>query len=381
MSDTPLLLVAGARPNFVKLAPLVIELRQRGRLPFRIVHTGQHYDDALSASFFNVLGIPPPDENLDVGVGPPGAQTARILERFEDLLTRRACSAVVVLGDVTSTMACAIAAAKLAVPVVHIEAGLRSFDRSMPEEINRVVTDVIADLLLVSEPSGVENLAREGVDSGTVRLVGNLMIDSLYRLIGTAVERRSHERYGLARRQYALLTMHRPSNVDDPETLHRLLFVFDDIAERIPVLFAVHPRTRARIDALRHRPRDSSRFKLVGPLDYLDSLSFQEAAAVVFTDSGGMQEETSVLGVPCLALRLNTERPITVERGTSTLVGNDPGEIRTQLQRVLDGTYPAGSAIDLWDGKAAGRIADALEAFLSPSENGRPEERSARAMP
>jgi UDP-N-acetylglucosamine 2-epimerase (non-hydrolysing) len=363
MTDRPFVLVAGTRPNLVKLAPLAVELRRRNTLPFRIVHTGQHYDDELSANFFRVLGIPLPDENLEVGAGRPGAQTARILERFEDLLLRQAFAAVVVFGDVTSTMACALAAAKQAIPVVHVEAGLRSFDRSMPEEINRVVTDAIADLLLVSEPAGMENLAREGIDARRVNLVGNLMIDSLDRSIGEAVDRRSYERHGLARREYAFLTMHRPSNVDDPETLRRLLTLFDGISERMPVLFAVHPRTRERIDALRYQQRESSRFKLVGPVDYVDSLSLQEAAAVVFTDSGGMQEETAALRVPCLTLRFNTERPITVERGTSTLVGNEPRRIRAQFQRVLDGTYGAGRGIDLWDGGAAGRIADVLEAF------------------
>jgi UDP-N-acetylglucosamine 2-epimerase (non-hydrolysing) len=362
LNPRPLYLVAGARPNFIKLAPLVKALETRGKLDFQIIHTGQHYDNALSASFFRTLDIREPDTNLDVGSGPHGAQTARILERFEDLLLKAPPSAVVVFGDVNSTLACAVAAAKLQIAVVHVEAGLRSFDREMPEEINRIVTDVLSDLLLVSEPSGLFNLGREGIPSKKIRYVGNIMIDSLQRMLPLASARQVHARYGLEAGKYAYLTMHRPSNVDHPVILSRLMRLFDEISAKLPILFAVHPRTRDRIRVLEETFQSRSpTFLQVEPLDYLDSLCLQKHARLVLTDSGGIQEESSVLSVPCLTLRENTERPITVEYGTSTLVGNNPERILTALEDVLAGAYKHSRPIPLWDGRTSERIADILE--------------------
>lgn len=363
-------LVSSARPNFVKLAPLVRALQARNHVPFEIIHTGQHYDEALSGSFFRVLEIPEPDLNLEVGSGSHGAQTARILERYEQVLVERRPRAVVVFGDVTGTLACALAAAKLLVPVVHVEAGLRSFDRTMPEEINRIVTDTIADLLFVSEPSGVANLTREGVAPEKIKLVGNIMIDSLKHVLPQALARRTHERFGLQAGRYALLTMHRPSNVDAPDSLARLMDVFAEIARDLPIVFPIHPRTRARLasagiaePAPPSNP-NSAGLRLLESVDYLDSLCLQKHARVVFTDSGGMQEETTTLGVPCITLRDCTERPITIDEGTSTLVGNDPDKIRGAYRQVEAGTYKPGRTIPLWDGQAAGRMADALAQFL-----------------
>jgi UDP-N-acetylglucosamine 2-epimerase (non-hydrolysing) len=357
-------LIAGARPNFVKLAPLVRAVAARDCLKFEIVHTGQHYDEAMSGSFFKVLDIPTPDLNLEVGSGSHGAQTAKILERYEEVLVARRPRAVVVFGDVTGTLACALAAAKLLIPVVHIEAGLRSFDRTMPEEINRIVTDALSDLLFVSEPSGMENLRREGVDPAKVQLVGNIMIDSLKRVLPAALARKADERLSVKAGNYALLTMHRPSNVDSAESLARLMGVFGEIARDLPVIFPVHPRTRARLAAAGIAIESGSGLRLIDSVDYLDSLCLQKQAKVVFTDSGGMQEETTTLGVPCITLRDCTERPITIEQGTSTLVGNDPAKIRAAYKQVVDGSYKRGREIPLWDGGTAERIAAGLERFL-----------------
>jgi UDP-N-acetylglucosamine 2-epimerase (non-hydrolysing) len=354
----PIYLVAGARPNFIKLAPLVWTLQSRASIPFKIIHTGQHYDRAMSQSFFDVLNIPEPDVNLEVGSGTQSLQTARILERFDDLLQEKSPSAVVVFGDVNSTLACSLAAAKRQIAVVHVEAGLRSFDRSMPEEINRLVTDALSDLLLVSENSGLLHLHQEGISDEKVRLVGNIMIDSLVRMQPKALERQTAARLGVAAGQFALLTLHRPSNVDDPGTLLRLLNLFADLSHKLPFVFPVHPRTHKQIDALGYTP--PADFHLVEPVDYLDSLCLQKQAKLVLTDSGGIQEETSCLGSPCLTLRKTTERPVTVELGTSTIVGNDEGLIRAAFGQVLDGKYKPGQAIPLWDGQTAGRVADCL---------------------
>ena len=367
MPKLPLCLVAGARPNFIKLAPLVKVLYRHKDLPFRIVHTGQHYDDALSESFFRILDIPQPDVSLGVGSGTHGVQTARILERFEALLMQETPRAVVVFGDVNSTLACSLAAVKLQVPVVHVEAGLRSFDRTMPEEINRIVTDSLSDLLLVSEPSGLFNLAREGIPREKARLVGNIMIDSLVHMLPIALERRTHERLGLRAGNYALLTMHRPSNVDRPDVLHRLLCLFSEISLTLPVVFPVHPRTHSNIEAAGLELPDTKSFSIIEPVDYLDALCLQKHARVVFTDSGGMQEETTYLEVPCITLRENTERPITVEEGTSTLVSNDPKRIQAAFVDVMEGRYRKGKPIHLWDGRAAARIVENIAALFDQS--------------
>jgi UDP-N-acetylglucosamine 2-epimerase (non-hydrolysing) len=360
-------LVAGARPNFVKLAPVVRAIASQGRLAFRIVHTGQHYDEALTDVFFAELELPQPDAHLEVGSGSQGAQTARILERYEARLLRERPAATLVFGDVNSTIACALAAVKLGVPVAHVEAGLRSFDRSMPEEINRVLTDAVADLLLVSEESGLSNLRREGIPESKLRLVGNVMIDTLLAQLPRARERRAAEALGLGPRGYGLVTLHRPSNVDDPGTLRRLVDLLHELAARLPLVFPVHPRTReaARLAGLEDRLAPGQpRLVCVEPLPYVDSLSLLAGAALVITDSGGLQEESSVLRVPCLTLRDNTERPATLLHGTNRLVGSRPERIRDAFASALAGEWPRGEHVPLWDGRAGERVAAELATWL-----------------
>ena len=362
-------LVAGARPNFMKLAPVVRALRQQGaalaarNLSWRIIHTGQHYDQGMNDVFFSELGIPEPDVNLNVGSGSHGAQTARILERYEAHLLKDPSAATVVFGDVNSTVACALAAVKLGIPVVHVEAGLRSFDRTMPEEINRIVTDALSRVLLVSEPSGVENLKREGVDGKKIHLVGNVMIDTLAHELPKAMESDILSRLGLTHgRPYGLITLHRPANVDDPAVLKSLLECLADFSKMLPMVFPVHPRTQKAIDenGLQRLFDANPAFKCVSPLPYRENLCLMSRAKVVLTDSGGMQEETTFLKVPCLTLRDNTERPVTVEKGTSRLVGNDPHKVRLGLEDVLRGRWPEGEDIPLWDGRTGDRIAEIL---------------------
>lgn len=363
-------LVAGARPNFMKLAPVVRALSEEGALDFRIVHTGQHYDESMNDVFFAELGIPAPAVHLEVGSGSHGRQTARILERYEAHLTKDSPEASVVFGDVNSTVACALAAVKLGVRVAHVEAGLRSFDRSMPEEINRLLTDAISDMLLVTEPSGIENLRREGIPDSKMRLVGNVMIDTLLSRLPEAKARQTAYSLGLREREYGLITLHRPSNVDDPGTMEPLLDLLYELAAQLPLVFPVHPRTleSARRAGLAERlRRGHDRLICLGPQPYLDTLSLTAGAAVVLTDSGGLQEETSVLGVPCLTLRENTERPITVKLGTSRLVGNDPARIRDAFSDVLEGRWGAGQPIPLWDGQAGPRVAKELASWLGAS--------------
>jgi UDP-N-acetylglucosamine 2-epimerase (non-hydrolysing) len=360
-------LIAGARPNFMKLAPVERCLRAEGALQLRIIHTGQHYDAAMTDVFFEELGIPVPDVHLDVGSGTQGAQTARIVERYEAHLLENRPAACVVFGDVNSTIACALAAVKLGVPVAHVEAGLRSFDRTMPEEINRLLTDAIADLLLVTEESGIQNLRREGVPEERIKLVGNVMIDSLFSQLSEARARQTSRTYGFAPKHYGFVTLHRPSNVDDPGTLSTLLDVLHAISERLPLVFAVHPRTLnvARRAGFEQRlAPDQPRLKCVGPQKYLDTVSLVADSAVVLTDSGGLQEESSVLRVPCLTLRENTERPITVSRGTSRLVGNDPVRIRAAFDDVVAGRWPEGQEIPMWDGRAGQRVAQEIVAWV-----------------
>jgi UDP-N-acetylglucosamine 2-epimerase (non-hydrolysing) len=354
----------------MKLAPVVRALAAHPDVAVRIVHTGQHYDPAMTDVFFDELGIPAPDVHLEAGSGTHGAQTARILERYEAHLIERLPAGTVVFGDVNSTIACALAAVKLGVPVAHVEAGLRSFDRAMPEEINRVLTDAIAALLLVSEPSGMANLEREGVDPSKIRLVGNVMIDTLLAQLPVAKTRRTASRLGLDGKKYGFVTLHRPSNVDHEPTLKRLVELLRRLAEEMPLVFAVHPRTvaaaqRAGFDTLN---AGASALICIGPQPYLDSLSLLSGAAVVLTDSGGLQEESSVLGVPCLTLRENTERPITVALGTSRLVGNDPAAIEAAFRDVLVGAWPKGRPIPLWDGRAGERVAAELAKWAETSE-------------
>ncbi len=364
MSGRPeVVVVAGARPNFMKVAPLLRELAQRPALGVHLVHTGQHYDEAMSTGFFRDLGITEPDANLEVGSGSHAQMTAEVLRKMEPILLSREPAALVVVGDVNSTLAASLAASKLGVPVAHVEAGLRSFDRTMPEEINRILTDAISEWLFVTEPAGRENLLREGVDASKIHFVGNLMIDTLLASREKARESRILEQLQLEPGGYVALTLHRPSNVDDPSQLARLFDRLEEIHAEIPVVFPIHPRTRAAIEGgLSGRP---PRLRITDPLGYLDFLRLMADARFVLTDSGGVQEETTVLGVPCLTLRENTERPVTVTQGTNLVVGRDPDTIRTEVRKILGGSAKTGRIPDLWDGGAAARVADVLEARLA----------------
>ena len=359
--------VVGARPNFMKMAPILRALKEFPHVNPVLIHTGQHYDANLSDVFFAELGMKRPEICLEVGSGKHGAQTARILERVEEILEARppgggAYDRVVVVGDVNSTMAATLAAAKLGIPVAHVEAGLRSFDRSMPEEINRIVTDAISDMLFVSEPAGLENLRREGHPEEHLHLVGNVMIDTLKRLLPLAQGRATLREYQLRPGHYGVVTLHRPANVDHPETLRGLLEVLAETSERLPLVFPIHPRTAARLETfgLTALLDAVSGIRRTPPLGYLDFLALTSQAKVVVTDSGGLQEESTALGVPCLTVRPNTERPVTVDEGTSTLIGGSAGRLRECLQQVLDGNYKRGHCPELWDGKAAERIARVL---------------------
>jgi UDP-N-acetylglucosamine 2-epimerase (non-hydrolysing) len=359
--------VVGARPNFMKMAPLLNALQDYPHVTTVLVHTGQHYDESLSDVFFDELGMKRPDVSLDVGSDRHGRQTARVIERFEDVLEQAAGNGrrfdrVVVVGDVNSTMATALAAVKLHVPVAHVEAGLRSRDRSMPEEINRIVTDSVSDMLFVSEPSGIENLRHEGHPEEQMHLVGNVMIDTLLRLLPMAAKSDALERHGLRQGQYGVVTLHRPGNVDQPETLGSILEVLIETSRDLPLVFPIHPRTMQRIErfGLAESLRRASGMLLLPPLGYLGFLALTSQSRVIVTDSGGLQEESTVLGIPCLTMRPNTERPITVEEGTSTLVGDDPALLRSCLRSVFDGSYKRGNRPALWDGQAARRIAKVL---------------------
>jgi UDP-N-acetylglucosamine 2-epimerase (non-hydrolysing) len=357
-----ILLVAGARPNFMKVAPLLRELHERELFAATLVHTGQHYDAAMSESFFRDLGIPEPDVNLGVGSGTHAAQTAEVLLRMEAVLAEDAPDAVLVVGDVNSTLAASLAAAKLQIPVAHVEAGLRSFDEQMPEEINRRLTDSISRWLFTTEPDAEKNLLREGVEPSRIHFVGNVMIDSLLEHLDQARGLDILSRLSLRPEGYAVLTLHRPSNVDDGERLEQLVDVLEEIHQEIPIVFPLHPRTAG---ALRDRLGGRElRLRTMAPLGYLEFLRLMADARLVLTDSGGIQEETTVLGVPCLTLRENTERPVTVSHGTNRLVGSEPGAIRTEVRKVLDTPSPRGGAPELWDGRAAARIADVLERDL-----------------
>jgi UDP-N-acetylglucosamine 2-epimerase (non-hydrolysing) len=352
--------VVGARPNFVKIAPILSELRHHPSAEVTLVHTGQHYDLQMSESFFANLEIPAPDVNLEARADTAIGQIAEIMRRLEPVLLARRPDMVVVVGDVNSTVAAALTAVKLGLPLAHVEAGLRSGDRTMPEEINRIVTDSISDLLFTSEPAGAENLAREGVDPGRVHFVGNVMIDTLFRYRERARTSTILRDLALAPGGYVALTLHRPSNVDAPAALGRMVEAVARIAAEIPVVFPVHPRTRARLAALEGGREGVPGVRLVEPLPYLDFVELMASARCVLTDSGGIQEETTALRVPCLTLRENTERPVTASRGTNRVVGVDPGAIYAAWRDVATGRWPAGELPELWDGKAAERIVRVL---------------------
>ncbi len=356
--------VVATRPNFVKMAPVIQSLLDGGRVTVRVLHTGQHYDPALSDSFLAQLGMPAPDENLRAGSGSHAEQVAKVLVGVESSLKRRRSDAIVVAGDVNSTFAAGLAAAKLGVAVVHVESGLRSGDWSMPEEINRVLTDRLSDLLLCTSADAVDNLAREGIAGERVSLVGNTMIDSLRRLAARAERESPLSRLGLQPRGFALVTLHRPDLVDDDERLAGVLRVLEQLAAQLPVVFPVHPRTRERIA---HLAKPATRaVRLLEAVSYLEFIALQSAARLVVTDSGGVQEESSALGVPCLTYRTTTERPVTIELGTNRLIGTAPADLATafaeELARARDF---APAQIPLWDGKAGPRAARAIEEFVA----------------
>lgn len=355
--------VVGARPNFMKVAPIVEAMKRRERefTPL-VVHTGQHYDAAMSEAFFHDLDLPRPDIYLGVGSASHAAQTAAVMERFEPVVLQEKPDWVLVVGDVNSTLACALVCVKLGVKVAHVEAGLRSGDRTMPEEINRLLTDQIADLLFTPSPDADENLRAEGIPPERIRLVGNVMIDSLYKHLERSRQSAIRDRLGLIDQSYAVLTLHRPSNVDDPAAFRRIIEALENISERLPVIFPVHPRTRKTIAelGLDERLEKIKALRLIDPLGYLDFLSLYSGARLVLTDSGGIQEETSVLGISCLTLRENTERPITVTMGTNTIVGTDPDKIVAAAEIALNEPSKKAVSIPLWDGHTAERIVDAL---------------------
>jgi UDP-N-acetylglucosamine 2-epimerase (non-hydrolysing) len=354
--------VVGARPNFIKVAALVHAMRRRPAFQVQLIHTGQHFSPEMSDSFFEQLGIPEPDVNLGAGGGSQTEQTAEIMKRIEPVFAARKPDFLVVVGDVNSTLAASLVAAKMGITIVHVEAGLRSFDRAMPEEINRLVTDAISDYLFVTEKGGEDNLRREGVDPKRIFFSGNVMIDTLLRFRDKAAESDVLERLGLTPRSYAVVTLHRPSNVDDPAQLARLIAMLNELGRELKIVFAVHPRTSQRIQAAGLRVEN---LLVIPPQSYLDFLRLTSDARLVLTDSGGIQEETTILQVPCLTLRENTERPVTIENGTNQLVGTGTEAVLQAARAVLARPMPAGKVPALWDGQAAERIADTLERIIS----------------
>jgi len=364
-----LLVIAGARPNFMKVAPLWAALSPDPQFLLKLVHTGQHYDYAMSGQFFEELGLPQPDYHLEAGSGSHAQQTAEILKRLEPVLIAEKPAAIVVVGDVNSTLAGALAAKKLGIDVIHVEAGLRSLDRSMPEEINRLATDAISDLFLVTEESGRYNLLREGAPPERIHMVGNLMIDSLHGHLKQALQSDARSRLiqGEAERQFGLITLHRPANVDHEGQLAQILMALDEISQEVPLYWPVHPRTRAKLQGLTY----SKEIHLLEPLGYLDFLSLQAQSTVVLTDSGGIQEETTVLGVPCLTIRENTERPVTIECGTNRLAGTTRSSILKAWRELRDEPQKERKIPPFWDGKAGERCHAVLsQYFLTPVERG-----------
>ncbi len=358
--------IIGARPNFMKVAPIFRAISERGALAQRLVHTGQHYDVRMSDIFFTDLGLPAPDIHLGIGSGSHAEQTGRMMSALERVFLGEQPELVSVVGDVNSTLAAALVAVKLGIPVAHVEAGLRSFDRSMPEEINRIVTDRVADLLLSPSADADAHLLAEGVEPSRIHRVGNVMIDTLLACRDKALRLPTLAELGLAPRGYAVCTLHRPSNVDSPEVLRGLLAALGHVASRLPVVFPVHPRTRGRLADLRADEllESTSGLRLVEPMGYLEFLSLTAQARLIFTDSGGLQEESTVLGVPCLTLRERTERPVTVEVGSNTVVGTEPARIHEAAERILAGEEKQGRIPELWDGRTGERIARVYECFL-----------------
>jgi UDP-N-acetylglucosamine 2-epimerase (non-hydrolysing) len=354
--------VIGARPNYMKIAPLMRALDGDPRIRQILVNTGQHYDDAMARAFVRDLDLPIPDYDLDVGSASHAVQTARVMIKFEEVCLQERPDLVVVVGDVNSTMAASLVAAKLLIPIAHVEAGLRSHDRTMPEEINRIVTDRLSDVLLTPSPDADRNLLAEGVPPERIHLVGNIMIDSLLRHLAAADLNRLRDRVNVIEKQYAVLTLHRPSNVDQPDVFSGILTAMTTIADRMPVVFPIHPRTRQRVKAFGFES-SIQRLLVTEPLGYIDFLSLTSHARLILTDSGGLQEESTALGIPCLTLRENTERPVTVTDGTNQIVGTDTQAILAGVERALaPGRTPRRP--DLWDGRAAERMCRVLRASL-----------------
>lgn len=361
--------IVGARPNFVKIAPLLRALGRRAGLAPRLIHTGQHYDVQMSRAFFEDLALPEPDRYLDVGSASHAVQTARVMERYEQALAEERPAITLVVGDVNSTLACALVCAKAGVAVAHVEAGLRSFDRTMPEEINRLLTDQLADLLFITCRDARENLLREGVADEKIHFVGNVMIDALLESLPLAARKATPARFGLTGRPYAVATIHRPSNVDEAEGLERVIAILEGTGARLPVVFPIHPRTEKRAAdlGLEARLRALPGVILTPPLRYLEFQDLLRQARIVLTDSGGIQEETAVLGIPCLTLRPNTERPVTIRSGMNHLVGTEPAAVLSKVAELLAVPPPeAPPVIELWDGRAAERIAEVLAMRLLP---------------
>ena len=367
-----ILCVVGARPNFMKIAPIMRALNEfKSELTVSLIHTGQHYDVAMNQQYFEALGIPKPDVNLEVGSGSHATQTAEVMRRFEPILDEKPPSAILVVGDVNSTLACALVATKKGIPVIHVEAGLRSFDRSMPEEINRILTDQISDLLFTTERSGQENLLREGIAASRIQFVGNVMIDTLRHNLERAIAvnqillNAGKVMPAISHTQYAVLTLHRPSNVDDPKTLQILLETIRKISVRLPVIFPLHPRTHEKIEKFGLGAMlDVPEILQLPPMGYLEMLGLLKGARLVLTDSGGIQEETTALGVPCITLRNNTERPVTVEEGTNTIAGQDPVKILEIFEGIMHNGGKVGKIPEYWDGQASKRIALAIRGWL-----------------
>ena len=361
MGKIKIVCVCGARPNFMKIAPLMRAFNENGNFEPLLVHTGQHYDENMSKLFFDELGIPKPDINLEVGSGSHAVQTAEIMKRFEPIVLDFKPDYVLVVGDVNSTIACGLVAVKLGIKLIHVEAGLRSFDRDMPEEINRVLTDAISDLLFVTEQSGIDNLKREGVNSDKVHLVGNVMIDTLMANRAKASKSDILQRLSLAAKSYGVITLHRPSNVDDVSRFSQIVAAFEEITKEMQLVFPIHPRTRNNLKRtdLGRRFESMSNLLLLEPLGYLDFLCLTSNAALVMTDSGGIQEETTILGVPCMTLRENTERPVTISEGTNRLVELTTDDIVKNYRAIKKGEV-CGRIPKFWDGQAAGRIAEII---------------------
>ena len=361
----PVILVVGARPNFMKIAPIHAELAKRD-IPQILLHTGQHYDENMSKVFFDDLGMPQPDIYLGIGSGSHAEQTAKVMVEFEKVCIEHEPAMVIVVGDVNSTLACSIVCAKMWIPVAHVEAGLRSFDRTMPEEINRLLTDCICDLLLTPSVDGDENLRNEGVAEERIVRVGNIMIDSLFSNLEKSKQSTIHEELSLVGREYGVLTLHRPSNVDDEDSFKSIISALVHIGEKIPLVFPMHPRTSKQIEKfdLKERLEAIPNIVITEPIGYLDFVALTAGAKMVLSDSGGIQEETTALGIPCITLRENTERPITVTEGTNVVVGNDTAAIIAAADEIFTNGGKSGRIPDLWDGRTAARIVDLIEKYI-----------------